>query len=126
MPGRTRSGNTGRGDADVLTYINPFPPRALYKGRMNNHVFISFEFNRPDRTYDRVVFVVKSLGETWAEVHFAHWYVNTSLSAHEVCDRLKPVLSDNDKLVVIDATNNKAAWVNLGVDAANHLRGQGF
>lgn len=93
---------------------------------MNNHVFISFEFNRPDRTYDRVVLAVKSLGETWAEVHFAHWYVNTSLSTREVCDRLKSVLSDNDKVIVIDTTNNKAAWVNLGADAVKRLRDQGF
>lgn len=93
---------------------------------MSNNVFISFEFNRPDRTYDRVVHAIRSLSETAAEIHFAHWYLNTPLSARQVCDRLMSLLDETDKLIVVDTTNNKAAWVNLGKDAARRLQEQGY
>lgn len=93
---------------------------------MPNSVFISFEFNRPDRTYDRVVRAIRSLGENATEVHFAHWFVNTDMSAQQVCDRLKSVLDGADKLIVVDATQNKAAWVNLDAAATTKLREQGY
>ena len=93
---------------------------------MSNNVFISFEFNRPDRTYDRVVRAIRSLSESSVEIHFAHWYVSTTMSPKQVCDRLKSVLDGTDKLVVVDTTNNKAAWLNLTPDAVKHLHDQGF
>ncbi|MBI3045400.1 MAG: hypothetical protein HYY78_21530 [Betaproteobacteria bacterium] len=93
---------------------------------MANDIFISFEFNRPDRTYDRVVHAFKSLCESCVEIHYGHWYLNTPQTAAQVCDRLKTVLADNDKLIVVDATNNKAAWINLGAEAVRRLREQGF
>jgi hypothetical protein len=93
---------------------------------MGNNIFISFEFNRPDRTYDRVVRAIKSLGDNSTEVHFAHWYVGTNLTAKQVCDRLKSVLDATDKLIVVDTTNNKAAWINLAADAVKRLQEQGY
>lgn len=92
----------------------------------SNNVFISFEFNRPDRTYDRVVRAIKSLGDNSTEVHFAHWCVTTKLSAKQVCDRLKSVLDGSDRLIVVDTTNNKVAWINLGDEAVKRLQEQGY
>jgi len=92
---------------------------------MSNNVFISFEFNRPDRTYDRVVRVIRSLGDS-VDVHFAHWYVATDQSAKQVCDRLKSVLDETDKLIVVDTTNNQAAWMNLEETAVKRLKEQGY
>ena len=91
-----------------------------------SNLFISFEFNRPDRTYDRVVHAISTLGGPWAEVHYGHWYVSTALTARQVCDRLKPLLDTTDKLIVVDATRNKAAWANLGADAVARLKAQGL
>jgi len=93
---------------------------------MSNNIFISFEFNRPDRTYDRVVHAVKSLSESWAEIHFAYWYVSTTMSARQVCDRLQSLIDESDKLIVADTTNNKIAWHNLGADAVRQLHERGF
>jgi len=91
-----------------------------------SHLFISFEFNRPDRTYDRVVHAISTLGGPWVEVHYGHWYVGTALSAQQVRDRLKGALDASDKVIVVDATNNAAAWANLGAEAAARLTAQGF
>lgn len=93
---------------------------------MSNSLFISFEFNRPDRTYDRVVRAIKSLGEQWVEVHFAHWNVVANLTAKQVCERLKSVLDPTDELIVVDVTNRQASWINLSDAAARHLREQGY
>ena len=93
---------------------------------MANSIFIAFEFNRPDRTYDRVVHAFKSVGEACIEIQFGHWYVYTPQSAAQVCDRLKAVLAESDKLIVVDATNDKAAWINLGAEAVKCLREQGY
>ena len=93
---------------------------------MANSVFISFEFNRPDRTYDRVVRTIKSLGDSWVEVHFAHWFVATALTAAQVSDRLKSVLDGSDELVVIDVTNKQVVWINLSDEAQARLKENGF
>lgn len=98
----------------------------MYKSIVSNNVFISLEFNRPDRTYDRVVHAVSTLGGSWVELHFAHWYVETRYSAAEVRDRLKTVLDKEDKLIVVDATNNQAAWLNLSPAAAARLAERGI
>jgi hypothetical protein len=91
-----------------------------------SNLFVSFEFNRPDRTYDRVVHAISMLGESWTEIHYAHWHVKTELSARQACDRLKSLLDQKDKLVVVDATNNAVAWVHLDAAADARLRAQGF
>ena len=91
-----------------------------------SNLFISFEFNRPDRTYDRVVHAISTLGEAWTEVHYGHWYVKSALSARQVCDRLKSAIDAKDRLIVVDATNNQAAWINLGKEAVARLQAQGF
>lgn len=92
---------------------------------MGNNMFVSFEFNRPERAYDRAALAIKSMDESCVEVQFAHWHVNTPLSARKVCDQLKPVLDERDKLIVVDATNNEAAWINLDENADRGLRDQG-
>jgi len=93
---------------------------------MANSVFISCELNRPEKNYDRVVAAVKSVGDPWTQVHFSLWYLNTPLSAGQVRDRIKSALDKNDQLVVIDATNNKMASINLRADASKQLYDQGF
>jgi len=93
---------------------------------MSNRLFISFEFNRPDRTYDRVVRTIKSLGEPWVEIHFAHWYLTTALTAAQACERLKSALDPSDELIVIDVTNRQVAWFNLSKDATGRLTEDGY
>jgi len=88
---------------------------------MVNSLFVSCAFSRPERTYDTMAMAIKALGVACVEVHYALWHVKTAQSAVEVCDRLKPALDVNDQLVVIDASNGKAAWINLRKDASGSL-----
>ena len=89
---------------------------------MASDLFISCVLNRPERTYDKTAAAIDALDGTCVEIHFALWRISAALSAAEVRDRLKPVLDANDQLIVIDASNDKAAWINLGKKAVDSLR----
>ena len=93
---------------------------------MANSLFISCELQRPEKNCDRVTAAIKSVGDPWTQVHFTLWYLNTQLSAGQVRDRIKPALDRNDQLVIIDATNNRIASINLRADTSKQLYDQGF
>lgn len=98
----------------------------LYNARMPNSLFIACELQRPDKSYDRIVAAIQSVGEPWTQVQFTLWYLNTKLSAGQIRDRIKPALDKNDQLVVIDATNNGLASINLRAQTSKQLYDQGF
>jgi hypothetical protein len=93
---------------------------------MGNSLFISCELQRPEKNYDRIAAAIRSVGEPWTQVQFTLWYLQTKLSAGQIRDRIKPALDRHDQLVVIDATNNRMASINLRGDASKQLYDQGF
>ena len=93
---------------------------------MANSLFISCELERPDKNYDRIVAAIQSVGEPWTQVQFTLWYLSTRLTPGQMRDRIKPALDKNDQLVIIDATNNRLASLNLRSDASKQLYDQGF
>jgi hypothetical protein len=93
---------------------------------MGNSLFISCELQRPEKNYDRIAAAIQSVGEPWTQVQFTLWYLQTKLSAGQIRDRIKPALDRHDQLVVIDATNNRMASINLRGDASKQLYDQGF
>lgn len=102
------------------------PVHKLYNDGMVNSLFISCELQRPDKNYDRIVAAIQSVGEPWTQAQFTLWYLKTRLSAGQIRDRIKPVLDKNDQLVVIDASNNRMASINLRGEASKQLYDQGF
>ena len=102
------------------------PAHKLYNDGMVNSLFISCDLRRPEKNYDRIVAAIQSVGEPWTQVQFTLWYLKTRLSAGQIRDRIKPALDRDDQLVVIDATNNKMASINLRAEASKQLYDQGF
>ncbi len=90
---------------------------------MANNLFISYDLNSPGQNYDSLIDEIKTLGN-WAKVQKSFWYVNSSLTAAEAKDKLLPKIDSNDSLIVIDSTNNGAAWHGLSVEIANFIRDQ--
>ncbi|MGE5523161.1 MAG: hypothetical protein ACM3SS_05545 [Rhodospirillaceae bacterium] len=88
---------------------------------MANNLFISYDLMTPGQGYDKVVERIKSLG-SWAKVHYSLWYVSSSSSAKDACAHVWSVMDANDKLIVIDAKNNSAAWQNLDTEVAKYIR----
>ncbi|PKH91403.1 hypothetical protein CXF76_11570 [Pseudoalteromonas sp. 78C3] len=88
---------------------------------MANNLIISYDLNSPGQDYDKIFDKIKSLG-SWAKVQKSFWYVKSSLTAAEARDKLNSVIDSNDSLIVIDCTNNDAAWFGLNEEVANHLK----
>lgn len=90
---------------------------------MANNLFVSYDLINPGQNYGAVIDAVKGLGE-WAKVHKSLWYVNSSYSASDAHDVVRTEMDQNDKLLVIDATNNNAAWTNLSDEVSDFIQEQ--
>lgn len=88
---------------------------------MANNLFISYDLMAPGQHYDRVIEAIKALG-SWARVHYSLYYVNSSLTAAEACNRVWGAMDRNDRIIVIDTTNNAAAWQGLPDEVGQHIR----
>jgi len=88
---------------------------------MANNLFISYDLNSPDQNYSAVIEEIKSLGN-WAKVQKSFWYVNSSLAASQAVDRVWAKMDMNDSLIVVDATNNNAAWQGLSAEVDNFIK----
>lgn len=87
------------------------------------NLFISYDLNSPGQDYADLITAIKSLGN-WAKVQKSLWYVNSSLTASQVRDRLVAHIDKNDSLIVVDASNNDAAWYGLTEEVSDHIRQQ--
>jgi hypothetical protein len=88
---------------------------------MANNLFISYDLHQPGQNYDTIIAEIKKLGG-WAKVHYSLWYVNSTSSASEASTQLWKVMDANDRLIVIDATNNAASWQNLSDEVAQFIK----
>ncbi|MDI3246899.1 MULTISPECIES: hypothetical protein [Pseudoalteromonas] len=87
---------------------------------MANNLIISYDLNSPGQDYEKIFEKIKSLG-SWAKVQKSLWYVNSSLSAASARDAVSAVMDSNDSLIVIDSTNNNAAWTGINEEVATHM-----
>lgn len=86
-----------------------------------NSVFVHCSTSVAESRVREIGGVLRDLGE--ASMLFpCCWYLDTSLDVSALKQRLSPLLSDEDALVVIDATNHQAAWRNIRPDAAEQIR----
>lgn len=90
---------------------------------MANNLFISYDLYKPGQNYEAVIAEIKTLG-LWAAVHKSLWYVNSTLTATEAQARVWAKMDANDKLIVVDATNNNASWRNLPDEVSNLIKDQ--
>lgn len=79
---------------------------------MATNLFISYDLFKPNQHYEAVISEIKTLG-SWASIHKSLWYVDSPLTAQEAEQRVWAKMDSNDKLIVVDASHNQAAWNNL-------------
>ena len=92
---------------------------------MANNLHISYDLINPGQNYDQVIERIKQLGSC-AKPHMSVWYVNSRYSAVQAVEHLKPALDGNDKIYLVDATNNHAAWNRLPQNIADEIIDQWF
>ena len=78
---------------------------------MANNLFISYDLLRSGQDYSGVERVIRSLGPA-ARVNLSLWYVNSSSSAEEAAKVVRRVLDSNDRLMVVNASNNSCSYYN--------------
>jgi len=78
---------------------------------MANNLFVTYDLIK-DKNYNAVHEAIQSLGN-WAKVTESNWYVNSNYSALDAARKVKAVMDKDDKLIVVDASNNTYACYNL-------------
>jgi hypothetical protein len=86
-----------------------------------NNLFVSYDLMNPGQNYEAVINAIKKLG-TWAKVHYSLWYVSSAHSAKQAAEFVRRAQDANDKLIVVDATNNDACWYGLDQTVAEHVQ----
>ncbi|EEU9460170.1 hypothetical protein [Escherichia coli] len=86
---------------------------------MANNLFITYDLIKT-KDYAAVYDAIKSLGN-WALTTESNWYVNCSYSAEDAAQIVRAVMDSDDKLIVVDATNNSAYWYNLSDEVSNQI-----
>ena len=88
---------------------------------MANNLHVSYDLIAPGKNYDDVIEAVKGLGN-WAKVHKSFWYVNSTYTAKQAVEIIRKAADKDDKIYVVDATNNEASWVNLSDEVGNFIK----
>ena len=85
-----------------------------------NNLIVSYLLIAPDQNESSVIRAIKKCGSS-VRVRHSLWYVRSALNASEAANAILEVLDAYDDIVVIDATHDKAAWVNLKPKVADAL-----
>ncbi|EOW6719539.1 hypothetical protein ACOZ07_000189 [Cronobacter dublinensis] len=91
---------------------------------MADNLFITYDLIKT-KNYPAVHDAIKSLG-SWAKVTESNWYVNSNYSAQDAAKKVMAAMDNDDKLIVVDSTNNSASWYNLTKEVENHIKDQWY
>jgi len=88
---------------------------------MASNFFVSYDLIAPGQHYDRVTEAIKSTG-AWAKVELSFFYVKSSMTVEDLAKHVWAFMTPNDKLVVIDTTNNKFYGYNISQEVLTHMQ----
>ncbi|MEC5319675.1 hypothetical protein VSX61_12115 [Brenneria populi subsp. brevivirga] len=87
---------------------------------MANNLFVTYDLIKT-KDYPAVHNAIKTLGN-WAKVTESNWYVNSNYSAEQAAKIVNAAMDNDDKLIVVDATNNKFYSYNLLPVVLKHMQ----
>lgn len=79
---------------------------------MSNNLFVTFDVHDSSRESSLILAAIEELGQAVRIFSFM-WYVRSNLSAAEAAERVWGVMRPEDRLLVIDATRQEVATLNL-------------
>lgn len=91
---------------------------------MANNLFVTYDLIK-DKDYKAVHEAIQSLGN-WAKVTESNWYVNSHHSASDAASIVKAAMDNDDKLIVINASDNTGTYYNLHKDVDLYLKEQWY
>lgn len=87
---------------------------------MANNLFVTYDLIKT-KDYPAVHAAIKSLGG-WAKVTESNWYVNSNYTAEAAAKLVRAAMDNDDKLIVVDATNNSFYSYNLSDEVINKMQ----
>lgn len=91
---------------------------------MANNLIVTYDLIKT-KDYPSVHEAIKYLG-AWAKVTESNWYVNTNYSAEDAAKKIMAAMDNDDKLMVVDASNNTFYCYNIDTVVLNFMRDQWF
>lgn len=79
---------------------------------MSNNLFVTFDVHDTARESSLILAAIEELGQAVRIFSFM-WYVRSNLSASEAAERVWDVMQPEDHLIVIDASRQEVATLNL-------------
>ena len=86
-----------------------------------SNLFVSYDLKTPGQNYDSVITAIKGLG-SWAKVQYSLWYVSSGYTAKQAAEIVRRAQDANDSLIVVDATNNDAAWFGISSEVSEFMQ----
>lgn len=83
-------------------------------------LLIGYDLNKT-KNYADLIEKIKSFGTWWHHLD-STWLVNTSLTAIQMRDALKPYIDADDELLVLDVTSDSRAWTGFSSRGSNWLK----
>jgi hypothetical protein len=87
----------------------------------SRNVFISFQQLHPEKGDDKVREMIESFGCSWAKLAQGMYYMHGEFDAQYVGNKIWGTLNMDDKLVVVDSTNNDARWYNVKPEVSQFM-----
>ena len=73
---------------------------------------ITYDLNEPGQRYEGVIEAIKSASTgVWCTYWKSSYLIKSNLSAQAIMDRIKPHLDSNDRLIIVQTTNNYSGWL---------------
>ena len=91
---------------------------------MANNLFVTYDLIKT-KNYPAVYEAIKSLGVA-VKVTESNWYVNSHYNSEQAAQIVHKAMDSDDKLIVVDATNNYAYWYNIRKAVENHIQDQWY
>jgi hypothetical protein len=85
-------------------------------------ILIGYDFHAPEGpAHDQLVKAIQSLGVWWHHLETI-WIVKCEQTPAAILDQLKPFVSSDDQLLVVDITGDTAEWSGLNETGSTWLK----
>lgn len=84
-------------------------------------LLVGYDLKEPGRDYAELAALLKGFGTWWHHLD-STWLVKTDRSPVELRDSVKALLGAVDEVLVIDVTNQSAAWSGFSERGSHWLR----
>lgn len=80
---------------------------------------VSYDLKAPGKDYSKLHAYLKEFG--WARPLESVWFIRTELTSMQLCTGILSHIDGNDRVMVVEVTQNEVAWKNLPADVVTWI-----